>query len=94
MKIEILYPDMAYLFGDNANVLYLEKSVPDAEFIRTSKDEKPKFLSEKINLVYLGALTERNQEKAVSLLLPYKDAIKKAIVKAPYSFSPVMLLKF
>lgn len=79
MKIEILYPEMAYLFGDNANVLYLEKTLPDAEFVSTSKGDAPRFLSEKIDLVYLGALTERNQEKAIKLLSPYKDAIKKAI---------------
>ena len=68
MKIEILYPEMAYLFGDNANVLYLKKTLPDAEFVSTSKGDAPRFLSEKIDLVYLGALTERNQEKAIKLL--------------------------
>ena len=79
MKIEILYPEMAYLFGDNANVLYLEQSLPEAEFIKTAKGEAPKFISEEINLVYLGALTERNQEKAIELLMPHKEAFKKAI---------------
>ena len=81
MKIEILYPEMAYLFGDNANVLYLEQSLPEAEFIKTAKGEAPKFISEEINLVYLGALTESNQEKAIKLLTPYKEDIKKAIDK-------------
>ena len=41
MKIEILYPEMAYLFGDNANVLYLEKSLPEAEFIKTQFSQIP-----------------------------------------------------
>jgi len=79
MKIEILYPDMAYLFGDAANVRYLKASLPTAEFIETKKGSKPLFLSEKVNFVYMGALTERSQEEAVELLLPYKDEFIKAI---------------
>lgn len=79
MKIEILYPEMAYLFGDAANVRYLEKCLPNAEFIKTNKNDAPKFLSEDINLVYMGALTESNQEEAIKLLMPYKEGFKKAI---------------
>ena len=35
MKIEILFPEFCNLFGDTYNMIYLEKTLPDAEFIRT-----------------------------------------------------------
>ena len=54
MKIEILYSEVANLFGDMANVRYLEKSLPKAKFIYTSLNDEPKFITEKVNLVYMG----------------------------------------
>ena len=36
MKIEILFPEFCNLFGDTYNMIYLEKTLPDAEFIRRS----------------------------------------------------------
>jgi len=47
MKIEVLYPEVGNLFGDLANISYLEKCV-DAKVIYTSLKDKPKFLTEKI----------------------------------------------
>ena len=79
MKIEILYSEIANLFGDMANVRYLEKSLPKAEFIYTSINDKPKFISEKVNLVYMGPMSEHSQELVIDALSKYTDEIKKAI---------------
>ena len=79
MKIEILYSEIANLFGDMANVRYLEKSLPKAEFIYTSINDKPRFISEKVNLVYMGPMSEHSQELVIDTLSKYTDEIKKAI---------------
>lgn len=79
MKIEILYSEIANLFGDMANVRYLEKCLPKAEFIYTSINDKPKFISEKVSLVYMGPMSEHSQELVIDTLSKYTDDIKKAI---------------
>lgn len=79
MKIEILYSEVANLFGDMANVRYLEKCLPKAKFIYTSLNDKPKFISEKIDLVYMGPMSENSQELVIEALGKYKNNIKEAI---------------
>lgn len=79
MKIEILYPEFCNLFGDSANMRYLEKCLPQAAFIKTPLNDTPRFLSEKMSLVYMGPMTENTQEKVIERLLPHKEQIKEAI---------------
>ncbi|MBR1376776.1 MAG: hypothetical protein IJ565_03080 [Bacilli bacterium] len=79
MKIEILYSEVANLFGDMANIKYLEKCLPKAKFIYTSLNEKPRFIKEKINLVYMGPMSENSQELVIKTLSNYKKEIKDAI---------------
>ena len=79
MKIEILFSEMGIYYGDYGNIVYLTKCLPDCEFIYTSNLEKPRFLSEKIDLVYMGSLSENKQALAISRLLPYKEGIKQKI---------------
>ena len=43
MTVEILYSEVCNLFGDIGNIRYLEKSLPDSEFIYTRLGEKPYF---------------------------------------------------
>ena len=81
MKIEILFPEFCNLFGDMYNMKYLKKCMPDAEFIETALDEVPAFVSEDVNLIYLGPMTENTQEKVISKLLPYKEKIEELIEK-------------
>lgn len=79
IKIEVLFPEFGNLFGDTGNIRYLQKCIPEAEIIYTSIDEEPKFLSEDINLIYLGPLTERAQEIVIKKLMPYKEKIEELI---------------
>jgi CobQ-like glutamine amidotransferase family enzyme len=79
LTIEQLLPEIANLHGDNANITYLSQCRPDARVIRSSLTETPAFVSEHVDLVYLGPLTERGQLKAVEWLKPHRDRIEGLI---------------
>jgi lipid II isoglutaminyl synthase (glutamine-hydrolysing) len=79
LTIEMLFPEIANLHGDNANITYLSQCRPDARIIRTSLTDTPAFVSEKVDLVYLGPLTEKGQLKAIERLLPYRGRISELI---------------
>lgn len=79
MKIEVLFPEFGNLFGDNSNISYLRKCLPDAEIIETSINSKPTFVEEKVNLIYLGPMSEKAQEIVIQKLLPYKARIEELI---------------
>ena len=81
MKIEILYPEFCNLYGDMFNMKYLQKCLPNAEFIETAIDDKPTFAEEDVNLIYLGPMTEKTQEKVIARLKTYKDRIEELIEK-------------
>lgn len=79
MKIEILFPEFCNLFGDTYNMIYLEKTLPDAEFIRTPIGGAVRFAEEPVDLVYMGPMTERMQERVIEKLRPLKAKIQAAI---------------
>ena len=79
MKIEILFPEFCNLFGDTYNMIYLEKTLPQAEFIRTPIGGTVRFTEEKIDLVYMGPMTERMQARVIERLRPLKAKIRAAI---------------
>lgn len=81
MKIEILFPEFCNLFGDMFNMKYLKMCLPDAEFIETALDEQPRFVEEDVNLIYLGPMTEKTQEKVIAKLSKYKERIEELIEK-------------
>lgn len=81
MKIEILFPEFCNLYGDMFNMKYLKKCLPEAEFIETALEEEPTFVKENVNLIYIGPMTEKTQEKVISKLLPYKERIIDLIEK-------------
>lgn len=81
MKFELLYPEVAYLYGDLANIDYLHRAVPEAEVIRTSLKTPPAFLSGDVQFVSLCAMTERAQELVIAALRPYRDKIIEQIDK-------------
>lgn len=79
IKIEVLYPELSNLYGDYYNAKYLAKCIDGAEIIYTSNDEEPAFVSNKIDMIYMGSMSERNQEFAIEHLMKYKDKIKELI---------------
>lgn len=81
MKIEVLFPEFCNLFGDMSNMRYLQKCLPQAEFLETPFESGPLFLTQDMNLVYLGPMTERIQEKVIEKFLPFRERIEALIEK-------------
>ena len=79
LTIEMLFPEIANLHGDNANIDYLARCLPSARIVRTGLNEIPEFVSGKVDLVYLGPLTEKGQIRAIARLTPYKSRIEELI---------------
>ena len=79
MKIEILFPEFANLFGDCWNWRYLERCMPEAEFGDTGYTDEPRFASEKVDMIIMGAMTESKQELVIKKLMPYRDSLRRLI---------------
>ncbi len=79
MKIEILFPEVCNLFGEIGTINYLKKIFKDETIYETELFEKPKFLDEDVDFVFLGPSTESIQEKVIELLTPYKNEIDAKI---------------
>ena len=77
LKIEVLFPEICNLFGNMYNIKYLEKSVQDIEIIYTSLTDTPKFVDEKVDMIYMAPMTENSQELVIEKLKPYTDKIKE-----------------
>ena len=80
-QIEILFPEFCNLFGDISNMKYLKKCIPEANFIETSFNEEPAFVSQDVDFIYMGPMTERMQEKVIKKLMQYKNRIEELIEK-------------
>ena len=65
LKIEVLFPEICNLFGNMYNIKYLEKSVQDIEIIYTSLTDTPKFVDEKVDMIYMAPMTENSQELVI-----------------------------
>ena len=85
LTIEVLFPEIANLHGDNANIDYLVQCRPDARVLRTGLTDTPAFASGPVDLVYLGPLTENGQLKAIDHLRPQRDRIE-ALIESGTSF--------
>lgn len=81
MKIEILFPSFANLFGEKAAVNYLAQCLPEAEFIETNLNDTPAFSTGDVDMIYIGTMTESQQELAIEKLLPYKAKLEETIEK-------------
>lgn len=79
MKIEVLYPSCANLYGEATAVKYLQQCLPQAEFIMTELDEEPAFAAEQVDMVFMGGMTEDTQELVIQSLLPYRSCIEERI---------------
>ncbi len=78
-KIEILFPEFCNLYGDISNMKYLHKCIPKANFIETNFNDEPAFVTQKVDLIYMGPMTEKTQEKVIEKLKPYKQRIEQLI---------------
>ena len=80
MKLEYLYPELGNLFGDGANMRYLRKCIPEAEYIETPLNAEPAFAGDgDVRFVYCGPMTERGQRMALPALRTYARAMEERI---------------
>ena len=79
MVVEILFSELGLYYGDYGNIAYLSKCLNDAEFIYTGNKDVPAFTKRKVDLVYLGSLSENKQLIAIDRLKKYRDILKKRI---------------
>ena len=86
MKIEILYPELCCLYGDKGNTLFLQKCIPDAEFIYTQLNEKPIFTQGDVDLCCMYSMSEQSQELILSRWMQWKDEICQAIKESKTFF--------
>lgn len=84
MKLEILYPEAGNLFGDSANIKYLRLCLPEAEVIETGFNSEPSFPDGDVNFIYMGPMTESNQEKVIKKLIPFRDELDRAIERGTH----------
>ena len=81
MRIEVLFPELGNLYGDHGNIQYLTACVPETEVIYTGNLQEPQFVRDTVDLIYLGSMSEKNQELAIGRLAPYADRLKGYIEK-------------
>jgi len=83
MNIEVLYPEVCNLYGDLGNIEYLKQTLENAgvevNITNTSLKSVPAFVSEKMNLIYMGTTTEKGIELVINALRPYVDKLKSLI---------------
>lgn len=79
--MEVLYPEYMNLYGDNGNIKFLKTIIPRLKIINTHLNNKPAFLKQKIDILYLGPCTEKQQEEIIKILKPYREQIKQLIEK-------------
>ncbi|MBE6469615.1 MAG: glutamine amidotransferase [Coriobacteriaceae bacterium] len=74
--IEVLYPEFGNQAGDNGNAMYLRACLPEATFIETPFGAEPAFASrDDISCILLGGMTERQQERVLEALMPWRDRL-------------------
>lgn len=79
MRIEVLYPELCSLYGEMANLRYLQQSLPQAEIVQTHLGDTPACLLGKAELVYLGAMTERGQALALEQMRRHREEYRHMI---------------
>lgn len=79
MKIEVMYPELCNLFGDTGNIRYLKCCLPEAEFIGTALPDEPYFVNNEPDLIYMGPMSEKSQQRVIERLMPYKERIEALI---------------
>lgn len=75
MIVEVLFNEVCGLHGDAQNAKYLEKALPDAQFIYTPLSGEPYFASHVPDIMLIGTMTERTQRRVIEKLMPLKNRI-------------------
>lgn len=79
MIVEVLFHEVCGLYGDSQNPTYLQKTLPDAQFIYTELTQEPYFIANTPDFIYIGSMSESTQRKVIEKLLPLKDRLLELI---------------
>ena len=88
MKIEILFSDICNQYGDNGNIVYLQKLIDIAkktdeegehEIYFTELNDDIMFIKEQIDFVYIGSLSETKINVVLEKLYNHRLEILKKI---------------
>ncbi len=79
LKTEILFPEVANLYGDLENISYLKKCSDELEVITDSLTEEPYFVKNEPKLIYMGTMSESSQRLAAEKLAGYEGRIRELI---------------
>ena len=71
MIVEILFQEVCGLYGDSQNPTYLQATLPEAEFVFTKLTDKPYFVDNTPQLIYIGCMSESIQRRVIEKLLPH-----------------------
>lgn len=75
MVVEILFQEVCGLYGDSQNPIYLQASLPDAQFVFTRLTDKPYFVDNTPDLIYIGCMSESVQRRVIDKLMPLRDRL-------------------
>lgn len=82
IRVEVLFPGVCNLFGDTANMKYLQEALGDkGEMIYTTFLETPAFVTEDVDMIYMGSMSEDRQEKVITKLMPYRNRLQALMEK-------------
>ncbi|MDD5922849.1 MAG: hypothetical protein PUC44_06700 [Eubacteriales bacterium] len=90
MKIEVLYPEVANLYGELGNIMYLRASLEQSgipcEITETPLTERPAFLDPEkgIEFVYLGTVTEHSQELILEKFKGFREDFEAAVERGTH----------
>ncbi|MCQ2547547.1 MAG: hypothetical protein MJ145_00920 [Clostridia bacterium] len=79
--VENLFPELCNIYGESYSVEYLSRCNGDIKLVQTNHKDVPAFVTEDVDMVYLGCSSERKQEQIIEILKPYKARIKELIDK-------------
>ena len=88
MKIEILFSDICNQYGDNGNIIYLQKLIDivkktdeegEHEIYFTELNDDIRFIKEQIDFVYIGSLSETKINVVLEKLYNHRLEILKKI---------------
>jgi len=88
MKIEILFSDICNQYGDNGNIVYLQKLIDIAKktdeegehgIYFTELNDDIRFIKEQIDFVYIGSLSETKINVVLEKLYNHRLEILKKI---------------
>ena len=78
-NIELIFSDFCNIYGESYNVEFLRRSSKDINIIETTHKMEPTFLTENVDMIYMGCATEKKQEQTINLLMPHRDRIIELI---------------